>query len=327
MLLNYFFRYLLYSLIALASTQTDELFYIYDTDDWPDIGHASSTFKYDSRAILNVTINNGAGPVINTKQGLYHTDQYQLYLLMYNRALTDQRRTRDPSKATTFIIPYDFSSDIAFYRQCYKNITQTCFDFRYCPLATRVQSLLNLSPWYHRHSGHDHLVFVGFNYCMDHYLKKPKCRYFLENVCYNCTKLAIDDYSFAYYKEYHYFKGINWHAIPFPSDFHWTRLVTRPYPWEATDRPYLVSYVGSSKSHFGPARNLKRKLETLCHKHKELCIHASYSKDGSRSSLYVQGHDPLWVNRHSVFCLQPIGTRTTSYMLHTCMYTCTCYTY
>ena len=67
-------------------------------------------------------------------------------------------------------------------------------------------------------------MLVGMNYAMDHYLGKPKCKSLLANSCYNCTKLAIDDYSFLHAgNEGLVDKGDYWHATPFPSDFHWTR--------------------------------------------------------------------------------------------------------
>ena len=40
-------------------------------------------------------------------------------------------------------------------------------------------------------------------------------------------------------------RGDYWHAIPFPSDFHWNRYFERPFPWESNDRPILISYIGS----------------------------------------------------------------------------------
>ena len=41
--------------------------------------------------------------------------------MIYHRALRDMRRTLDPNEATTFIIPYDFATDSAYYKQCQKS--------------------------------------------------------------------------------------------------------------------------------------------------------------------------------------------------------------
>lgn len=284
-----------------------DYFYIYDTGYWLNISRASMYMRDDPHEILETTINNGAGPLVNAKMGAYHTDQYNLFLLIYHRALRDHRRTMNPAEASTFLIPYDMASDVAYYKRCAKS-EGTCFDFRKCPLAPTVDKLLHESPWYHRHKGKDHLLLVGDNYAMEHYLLKPKCRAFLSGVCYNCTKMSIDDYSFLHSADQGTAsKGDYWHAVPFPSDFHWTRKVLRPFPWENVDRPILVSYIGSARSYYGPARRLRGSLIHYCEMHPDICVHNSYGKNGTRSSFKVDGHDPLQISRRSVFCFQPIG--------------------
>lgn len=207
-------------------------FYIYDTGQWKDLSTVSLRKRDDPDEILETTLNGGAGPLVDASRGAYHTDQYQLFLLIYHRALKDHRRTWDPSKATTFLIPYDFSSDVAYYKSCGKS-TGNCFEFRKCPLAPRIEDLLLQSPWYRRKLGRDHLLIVGNNYAMDHHIGKENCKKFLTGACYNCSKMAIDDYSFLYAGDHGLKnKGDFWHAIPFPADFHWTRKVVQPFPWE-----------------------------------------------------------------------------------------------
>ena len=96
------------------------------------------------------------------------------------------------------------------------------------------------------------------NYAMDHYIGKPRCKALLAGVCSNCTKLAIDDYSFLHSDDSGIIeKGDNWHATPFPADFHWTKEVQTPFPWMNADRPILVSYVGSTQSFYNPARRIR----------------------------------------------------------------------
>jgi len=214
----------------------------------------ASLYRRDPNERLDNQLNNGAGPLVNASSGAYHTDQYQLFSMIYYRALKDYRRTLDPSKATTFLIPYDFATDAAYYKNCMKT-AGVCYDFRKCPLAPKVEELLLASPWYRRNLGHDHLLIVGMNYAMDQYLLKPKCKSLLSGTCRNCTKFAIDDYSYMYSGDAGITaRGDFWHAAPFPADFHWSSEVTRPYPWENTDRPIIVSYVGSQRSYYGPAR-------------------------------------------------------------------------
>eukprot|EP01038_Epipyxis_sp_PR26KG_P004238 gene4238-6015_t len=289
-----------------ALEQAKKLFYIYETDGWPDISVAS-LYKRDPNEILDHSLNNGAGPVVDETKGAYHTDQYQLFAMIYNRALKDHRRTLDPSKATTFLIPYDLATDCAYYKNCAKT-AGVCYDFRRCPLAPKVEKLLLESTWFKRNEGRDHVLIVGMNYAMDHYIGKPKCKSLLAGTCRNCTKFAIDDYSYMYSTD----SGIKqrgdyWHAIPFPADFHWSSLVKSPFPWENTERPILVSYIGSTKSFYGPAKRLRGSIAHYCSLHPIDCVHNSYGLNGTRFSFKVDGHNPLQLSGQSIFCFQPIG--------------------
>lgn len=284
----------------------DKFFYIYESNIWPNISRAS-IYKRDVHERLENHLYNGAGPVVNATRGEYHTDQYQLFSMIYYRALKDSRRTLDPSKATSFLIPYDFASDSAYYKNCVRS-KGVCYDFRKCPLAPDVEKLLLSSPWYHRNHGHDHVLIIGMNYAMDHYILKPKCKSLISGTCMNCTKFAIDDYSYMYSGNAGIIaRGDNWHAIPFPGNFHWTKEVVTPFPWENTDRPILVSYIGSTHSFYGPARRLRSSIVHYCSIHPKYCTHNSYGIEGTRHSFKVDGYHPLSASYRSIFCFQPIG--------------------
>ena len=287
------------------SKRRRELFYIYNSTEWNDIITAPLRKRVPNE-LMDVVMNAGAGPLIDKSLSLYHTDQYSLFQLMFNRAIKDSRRTLDPEKATSFIIPYDFSSDVAFMSK--REGKANGFDFRKCPLGGKVSSLLNQSPWFQRKQGRDHLLMVGMNYAMDHFILKPKCKSFLLS-CTNCTKLAIDDYSFLYGNP---LEGINargdhWHAVPFPSDFHWTKDTKRPFPWENNDRPLIASYVGSGASFYGPARKIRGAIIQCCEKHPGICQHQTYGVNGTRDRSAVEGYNPHAISQRSIFCFQPIG--------------------
>ena len=268
-----------------------DLFFIYDNDLWPNISVASMK-KRDYNEIMNSTWNNGAGPIVNITSGSFRTDQYQLFSLIYHRTLRDHRRTYNPEEATTFIIPYDMASDAAYYKHCVRSVGR-CFDFRKCPLAPSVEELLKKSPYFQRNEGRDHVLVVGMNYAMDHYIGKPKCKSLLAGTCKYCTKLAIDDYSYLHATDAGIQgKGHSWHAVPFPSDFHWTRKLKKPFPWENENRPILVSYTGSTKSWYNPARRLRSSVVHYCEMYPTLCVYQSYGAKGSRDSFLVEGHDP-----------------------------------
>ena len=290
----------------VTTSRKSNLFYIYDTGEWQTIANTSQTVR-DPREIMDHYLNGGAGNLVNITTGSFHTDQYQLFLLIFSRALKDPRRTLDPSKATTFFIPYDLASDAAYYKKCARS-EGICYEFRKCPLAPTVSELLKASPWYSRNYGKDHVMVIGMNYAMNHHIGKPKCKQLLTTTCFNCTKLAIDDYSYLQSTNAGVLeKGDFWHATPFPADFHWTKETKRPFPWENHDRPILSSYVGSTQSYYGPARRLRQSIAHYCHLHQDLCAHQAYGVNGTRFSFKVEGHNPLQVSASSVFCFQPIG--------------------
>lgn len=290
----------------VTTSRKSDLFYIYDTGEWQTIANTSRN-KRDPREVMDHYLNGGAGPLVNVTSGSYHTDQYQLYLLIFSRALKDPRRTLDPSKATTFIIPYDLASDAAYYKKCARS-DGICYDFRKCPLAPTVSELLKASPWHARNHGKDHLLIVGMNYAMNHHIGKPKCKQLLTGACFNCTKVAIDDYSYLQATDAGVLeKGDFWHATPFPADFHWTKYAKPPYPWDNLHRPVLSSYIGSTQSYYGPARRLRQSIAHYCHMHQDLCLHQTYGVNGTRQSFKVEGHNPLQVSGNSIFCFQPIG--------------------
>jgi hypothetical protein len=297
----------LVTLLALTVLVVSQhLFYIYEEGEWSHIATAS-IYRRDPNERLENQFHQGAGPVIDKTRGEYHTDQYQLYSMVYYRALKDPRRTLDPYKATSFVIPYDFASDSAFYKNCARS-AGVCYDFRKCPLAPNVEKLLQNSTWYHRKQGRDHVLIVGMNYAMDHYILKPKCKSLLAGTCSNCTKFAIDDYSYMYASDQGIVnRGDYWHAIPFPADFHWSKDVRSPFPWEHKDRPIIVSYTGSERSFYGPSRRLRQSIVHFCGLHPQHCVHASYGLNGTRHSHKIDGHRPLQIAQQSVFCFQPTG--------------------
>ena len=129
----------------------------------------------------------------------------------------------------------------------------------------------------------------------------------------NCTKFAIDDYSYMWPPgEGIASHGDNWHAVPFPSDFHFSRDVIRPFPWENDDRPYIASYVGSSQSYSTTASALKTSLAHFCSLHsvRNGCVHYSYGGAG-RGFEFNKTHQPFMAYRQSIFCFQPVGDMPT----------------
>ena len=173
-----YYIYLQILLVSLFSAirsnhgeRREELFYIYDTAEWDPILKAPITAR-SPQENTDLTMNGGAGLCMNESLSLYHTNQYSLFQLMFNRALKDPRRTVDPALATTFIIPFDFASDAAYFAQTGPHHLEMIT--RKCPLGSLVSSLLIKSPWFQRKTGLDHLLVVGMNYGMSDYLLRPQ---------------------------------------------------------------------------------------------------------------------------------------------------------
>lgn len=68
-----------------------------------------------------------------------------------------------------------------------------------------------------------------------------------------------------------------------------------------------MSYIGSARSDYNPARRLRGSIVHYCELHPSDCIWQSYGMNGTRSSFLVKGYDPLQLSARSVFCFQPIG--------------------
>jgi hypothetical protein len=85
------------------------MFYIYEwpsylDDVWPSPNntlHEKSGYHHGFRAYR------GAGRAMEPDVGLFQTWQFSLYRNLMARLRFSEHRTRDPSKATAFIIPFD----------------------------------------------------------------------------------------------------------------------------------------------------------------------------------------------------------------------------
>lgn len=152
---------------------------------------------------------------------------------------------------------------------------------------------------------------------MNHYIK-DKCTRFLGQVCQNCIKLCIDDYSFLFggqfeaispYQNLVRDRGINWRAVPFPSDVHWNSKMVQPYPWESDhERLFLVGYGGSTESYSRVVARLRKQLAGQCDELPDLCHRSSYGK--GRDFVYKAQVNETSIHdifNSSIFCLNPPG--------------------
>lgn len=256
---------------------------------------------------------NSQGPVISPDHGLYHTNQYSLYKIFLHRVLTDPRRTLLPRAAGLFFIPYDLGHDAAM-RPGGPNVWPN-----HCRGAADIAERLNQSLFFQRSKGRDHVLIVSINFGMNFYLHEV-CMKFLSEICQECVKISIDDYSFLYGDQFAHLKGrsmevlkqsrgVNWRAAPFPADVHWHRAMVRPYPWESSHaRPFFVGYGGSTSSYSRRSEKLRGALARQCDERPLLCARKSYGTGRNFDAVdRSNGTSIHSILNHSVFCLNPPG--------------------
>ena len=160
-----------------------EMFYIYD---WPSVVE-----KQASQGMLE---HHGFGKLLSRDHGTYDTYQFNLYNVMFHRALSDGKRTRNPEEASTFLIPYDFHVDGMLHT--FPNGSQSwSWENGSSDLAPEVVRLLQKSSFFQRKQGADHLLIIPWSYAYDQLVLKPKTIPLMQ-LCYNCTKITVEDFSF-----------------------------------------------------------------------------------------------------------------------------------
>ena len=105
-------------------------------------------------------------------------------------------------------------------------------------------------------------------------------------------------------------------SVPYPSNFHWSVHVQRPFPWEHNShhsrRPLLASYLGSIQAHNIFATLLRAELYSACMAHPKKCVYDGYSASHDLAGAKEEGVDPHRALSHrSTFCFQPIGDTPT----------------
>jgi hypothetical protein len=291
-------------------------FYIYNwsqniVDRWPD------NYSHHRLSITKeFNTNKGCGPLINQSSGRYHTHQYVLFTLFYNRLLESPHRTNDPNEATLFFIPYDFGMD------CSTRKIDGALARTNCPMLSSVINLLshnntlnsNSSNYYfNRYNGNDHFLIVSINQMMLHYTHEKT--FDLYKICYNCTKLSIDVYPSNMYRtvKNNIFFTNKWVSIPFPSDYHYSSLVTNPQ-WLYDDSPdsinlyfskrkYSVSFMGSTEVTSKLSKELRKVIIEQCNIHQNECTLRILQTHDSLTETYTYDN-PYSLSR---ICLMPGG--------------------
>lgn len=299
-------------ILCILSIASTDQFYIYE---WPDIVNRYANYTDRSHHGHGVEIPQwkqhfGAGRQVDAASMEHKTSQFGLFKLVFERASIDKtRRTTKPDKATSFIIPYDIGMYAAFLE------TNGRMRRTNCPFSDTVISRLKNSVYFNRNYGHDHVVIFSVNQNLNYFMGAQKCVDFMR-LCWNCTKLSIDEYMFIAKDRNFELKnrGINWHAVPFPSDYHYSHNVytasvsngTAQYelPWrDFKQRSIIVSFVGNTRRYNDISTRIREALVQQCSKHRTQCQHGAYKHDNK-----VGQHQ---LSRSSLFCLQPPGDMPT----------------
>ena len=107
-------------------------------------------------------------------------------------------------------------------------------------------------------------------------------------------------------------KGLSkkwWYAVPYPSSFHWSKLIPRGHePWRlrSAKRPQLVLCVGSVQTLTPESTRLRRKLYSQCgaENASAVCV---WHQIAHASNGMVNGSDLMALYTQSTFCLCPPG--------------------
>jgi len=278
-------------------------FYIYPfpedvIDRWP------RAYNHTKIAISEeYKMNYGIGQAISLQEGRYKTHQYSLFRTFYYRLLESKYRTSNINEASYFFIPYDIGMD------CSIRYTDGALDRTNCPKMAQVLSLLNgeYASTFHRKQGSDHFMLHSINHMMTHYVHKG-C-FALYQICYNCTKLSIDLYDEDLYpmlKTYPFLRH-NWHSIPFPSDYHYSKRVTT-IPWNRpigkTTKQYIFSFMGSNQVTAKKQKELRELLADYCIRNSNICNYVPLQSHHSLTELQRHTNYPYY---SSTFCFMPGG--------------------
>lgn len=250
----------------------------------------------------------GAGRISHAATMEHKTSQFSLFKLMYERAMIDKRRTLDPADATTFLIPYDIGMNACFTMP-HGRMRKTG-----CPQAHEVERRLLASPFFKANHGHDHVLIVSVNQNMNYFFERTNCTVLFQT-CWNCTKLSIDEYLFTAQDRTFETRGrgINWHAVPFPSDYHFSaRLAPEGAiaPWDdvaGRRRRHVVSFSGSPNRLSKISTQIRHGLLALCRAANDTRICATQRYDTGTK----RGGSAHTLSRESIFCLQPPGDMPT----------------
>ncbi|XP_068666057.1 probable xyloglucan galactosyltransferase GT17 [Aristolochia californica] len=223
----------------------------------------------------------------------YATHQFIGEMIFHARAENHPCRTKDPSKATLFYVP--------FYGGLYASSK-----FREPDrgerdrLAVDLDEYLGRQSTWHKFNGGDHFLALGrtawdfmrdddgFDFGANRLLKLPHVL--------NMSVLTV---------ERHPWQGVNQHGIPYTSYFH-PSTTEEMVAWQdgmrRAHRPYLFSFVGAPRTGVEKAA-VRDEILRQC----EASPRCHMVKCGRGASACHEPSEVLKVMTRSIFCMQPAG--------------------
>ncbi len=279
---------------TVSSTSEDSdgpYFYMYELDKefwwrWPKPGTDCSENGYVGHEHAELS---GMGPAIIPDNGLFLTWHFSLFSSLYNRMKRSRRRTKDPEKASLFIIPYDLGLD------GYLN-AETCSNTRSCTkhLPIKLTEILKSSKYFTRYDGGDHAVLWSLG--QYHPWPRNGCDIFMKDTCGRCT--------FTCYWMDSSKMDSRFISVPFPSGYHWHEGI-KNLPWDTKNshlRNLTAVYLGSTQT-LNPAHTkIRRAMTQQCNASSE-CHWMQIAHTSKDSSI----GDYLSIYKQAKFCLCPPG--------------------
>lgn len=277
-----YFSWLLLLSLSICSFCQEKYFYIYEwpselDDVWPPQGavlHNRSGYSHEFYD------NFGAGKLLNSDLGLFQTWQFSLYKNVMARLRVSKYRTRDPWKASAFIIPFDLG--VHSYIDHRNGFPRLASPHGWAAGQYLREASRNKTLWW-KNNGHDHFVLFSITAFQ---MVGIGVKVFFMQICQNCTAITIETSPTKTA-----IKGRSrkyWYAAPYPSSFHWHEDIKK-LPWKIEDSPprnLFILIIGSLKTAQPNSNNLRRLLHSQCEADKSCLWHrTAHSCNGVRKLL------------------------------------------
>jgi hypothetical protein len=269
------------------------LFYMYDLHEkfwwrWPQNGTERECQENGYLSHAHAEFSAIGRPII-PEDGLFLTWHFSMFNSLFNRFKRSPRRTKDPAKASMFVIPYDIGLD------GYLN-PHNCGNRRQCTggLLGNLMDELNAMPYFTRHQGADHVVLWSLG--QYHPWPRAGCDVFMRSTCERCT--------FSCYWMDPTRAENKFVAMPFPAAYHYWDGIQR-LPWDssrAEERNLTAVYLGSTLTLNPWHTKIRRAMAAQCNSTTD-CHWLKIA----HSSIDNTIGDLLSVYKKAVFCLCPPG--------------------